>query len=44
MIVYIVVPERVEAIVHRIANPLREEKKRIRGRTSSIYNYLVFHQ
>ena len=41
MILYILVPERVEAIVHRIANHSREEK-RIRRRTSSIHNYLVF--
>jgi hypothetical protein len=27
MIVYIVVPERVEAIVHKIANHSREEEK-----------------
>jgi hypothetical protein len=27
MILYIVVPERVEAIVHKIANHLRKEKK-----------------
>ena len=40
MILYIVVPERVEAIVHEIANHSRENK--IRRRTSSIHNYLSF--